>query len=83
MTSISSPEYQAGSARNHKGLEFKGPVGDTGLQEWPGEEADGGGSVGGLGWGEVHGEYTRGQAFLVLKTQREFCYPILKNTQLS
>lgn len=40
-TSISSSEYQAGSARNHKGLEFKGPVGDTGLQEWPGVEADG------------------------------------------
>lgn len=44
-TSMSSPEYQAGSARNHKGLEFKGPAGDTGLQEWPGVEVDGGGSI--------------------------------------
>ena len=46
-TSISSPEYQAGSARKHKGLEFKGLVGDTGLQERPGEEADWSGGGGG------------------------------------
>lgn len=57
-----------------KGLEFKGPAGDIRLQEWPGEEADGQGEEG-------CGEYTRDQAFLVLKTQREFCYPTLKNTQ--